>query len=48
MKKSSDIQKLLHHTSPNVMERFPKTPRTQSEASWFGGCHKDKTNYLPS
>jgi len=30
------------------VESFPKAPRTQSEASWFGGSHNYKTNYLPS
>jgi hypothetical protein len=43
-------------TSPNVMEpsppfldkRFPKTLRTWSEASWFGGSHNKKQNKLPS
>jgi len=41
---------------PPSSESFPKTPRTQSEASWFGGSHTYKTkqnktkqtNYLPS
>jgi len=31
-----------------LVESFPKAPRTQSEASWFGGSHNYKTNYLPS
>jgi hypothetical protein len=64
MKKSFNIQELLHHKSkchgmkpmhPSLLvESFPKTPRTQSEASWFGGSHNYKTkqtkqtNYLPS
>jgi len=34
-----------------LVESFPKTPRTQPEASQFGGCHNYKTkqtNYLAS
>ncbi len=33
-----------------LVESFPKTPRTWSEASWFGGSHiyKTKQNKLPS
>jgi hypothetical protein len=27
-----------------LLESSPKTPRTQSEASWFGGSHKYKQN----
>jgi hypothetical protein len=34
--------------APLLIESFPKTPRTQSEASCFGGSHNYKTNYLPS
>jgi hypothetical protein len=48
--------------SPNIMEpspstllikSFPKTPRTQFEASQFGGSHnyktkQNKTNHRPS
>jgi hypothetical protein len=37
--------------APLVVESFPKTPRTQSEASQFGGSYKykqNKTNKLPS
>jgi len=38
--------------APLHMKSFPKTPRTRSEASLFGGSHKYKqnkqTNYLPS
>jgi len=34
--------------APLLIESFPKTPRTQSEASLFGGTHNYKTNYLPS
>jgi hypothetical protein len=33
---------------PLLIERFPKTPRTRSEASQFGGSHNYKTNYLLS
>jgi hypothetical protein len=33
---------------PLLVKSFPKTPRTQSEASQFSGSHKYKTNYLPS
>jgi hypothetical protein len=29
--------------APLFVESFPKTPRTQSEASWFGGSHNYKT-----
>jgi hypothetical protein len=29
--------------APLLVESFPKTPRTQSEASWFGGSHNNKT-----
>jgi hypothetical protein len=31
-----------------LVETFPKTPRTQSEASQFSGFHNYKTNNLPS
>ncbi len=60
MKKSFNIQELLHRKSkhhetkadaPLLLESFPKRPRTQSEASWFGGSHRYKikqTNYLAS
>jgi hypothetical protein len=62
VKKSFNIQELLHHTSKRqwnqalallIIESFPKTPRTRSEESWFGGSHiyktkQNKTNYLPS
>jgi len=36
--------------APLLVESFPKTPRTQSEASWFGGSHNYKTKQanLPS
>jgi hypothetical protein len=34
--------------APLLIESFPKTPRTQSEASRFNGSHNYKTNYLPS
>ncbi len=34
--------------APLLAKSFPKTPRTQSEASQFGGSHKYKTNCLPS
>jgi len=34
--------------APLLVESFPKTPRTRSEASRFGGSHNYKTNYLPS
>jgi len=35
---------------PLLVESFPKTPRTQSEASQIGGSHnyKTKQNKLPS
>ncbi len=42
-------------TSPNIMEpsrctplieSFPKTPRTWSEASWYGGSHSYKTEQM--
>jgi hypothetical protein len=36
------------HAAPLLIKSFPKTPRTQSEASQFGGSHNYKTNYLPS
>jgi hypothetical protein len=29
--------------APLLMESFSKTPRTQSEAAWFGGSHTYKT-----
>jgi hypothetical protein len=29
--------------APLIVESFPKTPRTQSEASQFGGSHNYKT-----
>jgi hypothetical protein len=62
VKKSFNIQELLHHKfkchgtkahAPLLIESFPKTPRTESEASQFGGSHdyetkQNKTNYLPS
>ncbi len=37
--------------TPLLLKSFPKRPRTQSEASWFGGSRKykqNKTNKLPS
>jgi hypothetical protein len=37
--------------APLLVERFPKTPRTRSQASQFGGPHKykqNKTNKQPS
>jgi hypothetical protein len=36
--------------APLFIESFPKTPGTQSEASWFGEYHnyKTKQNKLPS
>ncbi len=36
--------------APLLVESFPKTPITQSEASWFNGSHmyKTKQNKLPS
>jgi hypothetical protein len=34
--------------APLIVEGFPKRPRTKFEASWFGGSHNYKTNYLPS
>jgi len=39
--------------APLLVKSFPKTPRTRSEASQFGGSHnyktnQNKTNYLPS
>jgi hypothetical protein len=36
--------------APLLVESCPKTPRTQSETSWFGGSHnyKTKQNKLPS
>jgi hypothetical protein len=49
MKKSFNIQKLLHHkfkshgTKPNaplLVESFPKRLRTPFEASQFGGFHR--------
>ncbi len=52
MKKSFNIQELLHpqvQTSwnqahaPLLVESFPKTPRTRSEASPFGGSRNYKT-----
>jgi hypothetical protein len=52
MKKSFNIQELLlaktkhqwnqAHAPPPV-KSFPKTPRTQSEASWFNESHNYKT-----
>jgi len=33
--------------APHLLESFPKRPRMRSEASWFGGSHKYKTNKLP-
>jgi hypothetical protein len=61
-KKSFNIQELLHHKSKRhgtkaraavLVQTFPKTPRTQSEAYRLGGSHnyktkQNKTNYLPS
>jgi hypothetical protein len=37
-------------THPLIIESFPKTPRTQSEASWFSESHNYKTEQskLPS
>ncbi len=29
--------------APLLVESFPKTPKTQSKASWFGGFHNYKT-----
>ncbi len=29
--------------APLLLKSFPKRPRMQFEASWFGGFHKDKT-----
>jgi hypothetical protein len=49
--------KSKHHRTkahaPLLVESFPKTPRTQSEASWFSGSHnyktkQNKTNHLAS
>jgi hypothetical protein len=36
--------------APLLIQSFPKTLRTRSEASWFGGSHnyKMKQNNLPS
>ncbi len=36
--------------APLLVKNFPKTPRTWSEASWFGGSHNynTKQNKLPS
>ncbi len=39
--------------APLLIESFPKTPRTRSKASRFGGSHnyktkQNKTNYIPS
>jgi hypothetical protein len=34
--------------APLLIEIFPKRPRTQFEASQFGGFHKYKKNKLPS
>jgi hypothetical protein len=57
VKKSFNIQELLQHMSkmsrnqahaPLLIESFQKTPRTQSEASWFSESHNYKTNYLPA
>jgi hypothetical protein len=57
VKKSFDIQELLELKSkchgnqthaPLLIKSFPKTPRTRSEASWFGGSHNYKTNKQPS
>ncbi len=56
-KKSFNIQHFLHRKSnchgtkayaPLLVESFPKTPRTQSEASRFSGSDNYKTIYLPS
>jgi hypothetical protein len=54
VKKSFNIQELLHRKSkchetklmhPSSSSRgFPKSPRTRSEASWFGVSHKYKQN----
>jgi hypothetical protein len=55
--KNHSIFKNFCTTSPNGMEpgpwtpprwESPKTPRVRSEASWFGGSLKYKTNKLPS
>jgi hypothetical protein len=52
VKKSFNIPKLLHHKSkphgtkpyaPLLVKSFPKTPRTQSEASQFFESHNYKT-----
>jgi hypothetical protein len=52
MKKSFNIQELLHSQDQTSMEpsprtppvkSFPKTPRTQSEASRFNESHNYKT-----
>jgi hypothetical protein len=52
VKKSFNIQELLHYKSkhpgtrpnaPLLIKSFPKTPRTLSEASQFGGSHNYKT-----
>jgi hypothetical protein len=32
--------------APLLIESFPKTPRTRSEASWFGGSHSYKTKQI--
>ncbi len=42
-----------HAHAPLLVDSIPKTPRTQSEASWFSGSQnyktkQNKTNYLPS
>jgi hypothetical protein len=29
--------------APLLVKSFPKTPRTQSETSWFSGSHNYKT-----
>jgi len=59
VKKSFNIHELLHGKSkhhgtkahaPLLMESFPKTPTTPSEASQCSGSHNHKTkqNKLPS
>jgi hypothetical protein len=52
VKKAFNIQELSHHKSkchgtkahaPLLITSLSKTPRTGSEASWFGGSHNHKT-----
>jgi len=56
VKKSLNIQELLHCKSKHngtkpmhslLIKSFPKTPRTQAEASQFSGSHnyKNKTRH---